>query len=262
MGPKQGRELKNTMWYYIHNNQRIGPVDENILRALIRNGTVARQTPVWKEGMQEWCQAGMTELQTQFASVPPAPPSYSGLGAYPTAALSYTPDSFKTLWLWFAWLAGLGLPLYLIWVGLLLLIARTTRVDYVLLLNWFGLVPLVTGLVVNYILLYRFWHVIQSGTARTSPGKAVGFCFIPFFNLYWLYVAIVGLAVDMNNYCNERNMQCPRVSEGLALIEYILVLITLVPGLGLITAIAGLVIWIILYKQFADTAARITEVRS
>ena len=41
-------------------------------------------------------------------------------------------------------------------------------------------------------------------------GKAVGFCFIPLFNLYWLYVAMVGRAADMSSYCNERNMQRPR----------------------------------------------------
>ena len=39
-------------------------------------------------------------------------------------------------------------------------------------------------------------------------------------------------------------------------------LTALVPGLGLVTAIAGLVIWIILYNQFADTATRITEARN
>ena len=192
------------MWHYIHNNQRIGPVDENIIRALIRKGTVVRETPVWKEGMPNWSPAGTTALQVQFGSVPPTPPPYSGPTAYAVSAQSYSPDSFKALWLWFAWLVGAGLPLSIIFLGIPALVA---------------------GMVISHILLYRFWCVIQDGEARTTPGKAVGFCFIPFFNLYWIYVAIVGLAEDLNAYCDQRNIDGLRVSEGLALTWFVLSLL-------------------------------------
>ena len=90
----------------------------------------------------------------------------------------------------------------------------------------------------------------------------------------------------MNAYCNQRKIEGPRVSEGLALTWCVLslltslffflslliivsrppstwlmlCLLTLVPCLGLM--IAGVVIWINLYKQFTDTATRITEVKS
>jgi hypothetical protein len=249
---------KDAMWHYIHNNQRIGPVDENIIRALIRRGTVVRETAVWKEGMQNWSPAGTTELQAQFSSMPPTPPPYYGPTASPMSAPSYSPGSFKALWLWFAWLEGVGLIL--------------------------GLPLFIAGAVISYILLYRLWHIIQDGAARTSPGKAVGFCFIPFFNLYWVYVAIVGLVKDMNAYCNQHNIEGPRANEGLALTWFVLLwltilfsflslliiviqptsswlllyLLTLIPYFGLLIAVV--VIWIILCKQCVEIAVRITEV--
>ncbi len=41
----------------------------------------------------------------------------------------------------------------------------------------------------HYLFIYNFWNSIPKAFARTTPGKAVGFLFIPFFNLYWYFVA-------------------------------------------------------------------------
>lgn len=162
------------------------------------------------------------------------------LETYSLNAATYDPQSFRTLWLWFAWLVGAGTPLCVIVIGL---------------------VPLIAGVVISCILLYRYWQIIQDGKARTSPGKAVGFCFIPFFNFYWFFVAIVGLAKDMNTYCDERNIEGSRVSDGLAVAWFILSLCGIIPYVGIATAIAAIVVWIILYKQFSDAAARIIEMK-
>lgn len=58
----------------------------------------------------------------------------------------------------------------------------------------------------TWMLLYRCWMIIQDGEARTTPGRAVGFLFVPFFNLYWIHVVTVGLAEDMNRYCEARKI--------------------------------------------------------
>ena len=59
--------------------------------------------------------------------------------------------------------------------------------------------------------------MIQAGGVRTTPGKAVGFLFIPFFNLYWVFTTYVGLAKDWNrvmaSYPNLAHG--PRLSTGL-----------------------------------------------
>jgi hypothetical protein len=56
---------------------------------------------------------------------------------------------------------------------------------------------------------------IQDGSPRMTPGKAVGFLFIPFFNLYWLFQVYSGFATDYNNYLKEKNLQAPPLSSGL-----------------------------------------------
>lgn len=122
-----------------------------------------------------------------------------------------------------------------------------------------GIIPLIAGSVISFILLYRFWAVIQDGKVRTTPGKAVGFCFIPFFNIYWNYVAMVGLAEDMNRYCRERNIAAPVIGEGLAITWFVLYCCSCIPWLNLLTIIPCIVIWIILMKQFTDVTTRILE---
>jgi len=41
-------------WYYVENGRRAGPVPEETLLALIREGMVRLDTLVWREGMEQW----------------------------------------------------------------------------------------------------------------------------------------------------------------------------------------------------------------
>lgn len=232
------RFKERNMWYYARNNQRIGPVDDSTVNSLIQNGTITRQTLVWQQGMNDWQQAAQSLLADKFLNVPPAPDSGFRFTNYSNPVITFDKESLRKLYIWFAWLLGAGLPLCLLCIGIPAVIA---------------------GTVIHYILLYRFWLLIQDGNARTSPGKAVGFCFIPFFNIYWIYVAIVGLSQDMNRYCDERNIITPRISEGLVLTWYILSLVSMIPYLGFLIALANIVIIIIAMKQFTDAAIKIME---
>ena len=103
-------------------------------------------------------------------------------------------------------------------------------------------------MILNYVFLYRAWHILQPGEARTSPGKAVGFLFIPFFNLYWIFVSYHGWALDWNrirkSHSNLTSM--PTVSEGLFLAGPICVLVTIVPLLGVLASLAYPFIFLIM----------------
>src|SRR5690606_31357680 len=71
-----------------------------------------------------------------------------------------------------------------------------------------------------YIILYRAWKCLQPGRlARTTPGQAIGFMFIPFFNIYWFFQAFWGLAKDWNRTVGTYPdlKSTPRLSEGLFL---------------------------------------------
>ena len=41
-------------WYYLEAGNQVGPIGESKLEALVRDGTVQFDTPVWHEGMSEW----------------------------------------------------------------------------------------------------------------------------------------------------------------------------------------------------------------
>lgn len=72
------------------------------------------------------------------------------------------------------------------------------------------------------LILYRGWQAVQDGSAQASPGKAVGFCFIPFFNLYWNFIAHYGLMKEFNRLADARGRPDHKVNEGIALTYSIL----------------------------------------
>ena len=244
------------MWYYTVNNNRLGPVDDAFMAILIQRGAVGRQTLVWREGMANWQEAQHSELKDMFVGIPPTLTLYSGFAAFLLLLNECTSQSTKILWVWFARLVGAGLALC---VFALVQIFFMKGSCFNLIIIVMGIISLIAGSVISYILLYRFWAVIQDGKARTNPSKAVGFCFIPLFNIYWHYVAIVGLAEDMNLYCREKNIAAPLVGEGLATTWFVLACCSCIPFLNFLTTIPCLVIFIILMKQLTDVAARILE---
>ena len=244
------------MWYYAENNNRFGPVDAAFMASLIQRGAVGRQTSVWREGMVNWQEAQHSELKDMFVGIPPTLTSYSGPAASSLQWNEYTSQSTKKLWVWFALLVGAGLALDVFSFMRMPVIdvGGLNRNIFVM-----GIISFIAAFVISYILLYRFWAVIQDGKARTNPSKAVGFCFIPLFNIYWNYVATVGLAEDINRYCREKNIAAPVVGEGLATTWFALYCCSYIPFLNFLTAIPCLVIFIILMKQLTDVAARILE---
>jgi hypothetical protein len=53
-----------------------------------------------------------------------------------------------------------------------------------------GVLPGIYLAVVWLVLLHKAWASIQDGQTSVSPGKAVGFLFIPFYNFYWIFRAV------------------------------------------------------------------------
>ena len=65
-------------WYYSNNGQQAGPVSEEQLAELFRNGTVKPSVLVWNETMTEWTTIGKVEAFAAYApalpmAAPPAP---------------------------------------------------------------------------------------------------------------------------------------------------------------------------------------------
>ena len=73
----------------------------------------------------------------------------------------------------------------------------------------------VYGSIVWLVLLHRAWAAIQDGHARTTPSRAVGFLFIPVFNLYWAFQAFLGFAKDFNSYVERHSLRADPLPIGL-----------------------------------------------
>ncbi len=72
-------------------------------------------------------------------------------------------------------------------------------------------------MILQYVLIYKMWGAIQDGQARTTPDKAIGFMFIPFFNYFWIFQIWPGYATDFNNFVDRHRVQTPKLSQGLIL---------------------------------------------
>jgi len=92
---------------------------------------------------------------------------------------------------------------------------------------------LMFGNVYSYIILYRAWHVIQAGGAKTTPGKAVGFMFIPYFNLYWMFVGYYNWSEDWTRIRSAypNLMAAPSVNPNNFLVGCILMIVFIPVGI-------------------------------
>lgn len=85
-------------WYYLRNDQQIGPVDQLEMLARIASQEVTPATMVWKAGMGGWEPAGKTELVQHFApgagSTPVSPP----LGGPPPVSSAWDRAGKVPIW--------------------------------------------------------------------------------------------------------------------------------------------------------------------
>jgi hypothetical protein len=226
------------MWYYLFNQMQVGPVEEATIVTMIKENRFGRGTLVWQEGMAGWVPVEATSLSKHYATVqqvtPPvlANPQYQNYGNI-QKPVNQQISELKNLFMW-SWICLLGT------------------------LITFGLSAIAT-MVLWYIILYRCWELIQDGNPRTTPGKAVGFLFIPFYNFYWMFVAFPGWAKDVNIYNKVRGYPIANVGADLPTAMCILSLVSIIPYVGYLTAIAAFVIIIIVMNQYTQTAIRIIQ---
>jgi serine/threonine protein kinase len=116
------------------------------------------------------------------------------------------------------------------------------------------------------ILLYRQWSLLQGHGARITPGKAVGFGFIPVFCFYWWFVAWAGLATDTNKYLKSLGITSTRMSFGLAVTDCIIAILActigLIPKVGAIFTVPLMIIGFILVVQQRDCVLAILHERT
>jgi len=125
-----------------------------------------------------------------------------------------------------------------------------------------AVLPVILGSVFICMLVYKAWAAIQEGPVRTTPGKAVGFLFIPLFNFYWIFQAYYGWAVDYNKYITSANLNLPRISQGVPLTLCILALCGIIPFVGILLALVNLILGIIFINSVINGVNRLSQLQS
>jgi hypothetical protein len=153
------------------------------------------------------------------------------------------------------------------WIGMPLSIVGDLLPRHVgLLVNVLSLPALIVTTVFWCILLYRHWSMLQGHGARTTPGKAVGFGFIPFYCFYWWFVAYAGLAKDNNRYLDQAGITSARMSYGFAvtycILGVLLCTIGLFPVVGAGLNVPLMIIGFILALQQRDCVLAMLQQRA
>ena len=125
-------------------------------------------------------------------------------------------------------------------------LSMTTAIVFMALscIPYVGCLFLIPALVFAMILHYRCWAALPAEYARTTPGKAVGYLFIPFYGIYWAFPSFLGLVQDCKAFANDKSLRVPGALYGLGLTLSILFSILFTPYF---VNIPAFVIWLLFY---------------
>jgi hypothetical protein len=129
----------------------------------------------------------------------------------------------------------------------------------------FGALPFLAGYIVFLINMHRAWQTVQpaAGLGRglkiPTPGKAVGYLFIPFYNLYWIFIAFKGLMDAANALKEDRHIPGQPFCSGVAT-AYAVASVTgsIITPLWPLT---GFIVCVLLFPIARDVARIINTVR-
>ncbi|MDO4569564.1 MAG: DUF4339 domain-containing protein [Planctomycetia bacterium] len=214
------------MWYYELNRQQCGPVSEEEVKSLLARNILSPQSLVWRQGMQDWAPAHSIPAFMQAyqggAAAPVGTPPFGAqpFGAQPSATQQlggrvptvgdhipgYQQPSPEQLRSWFRWMI------------ICTIVGALTCIILI------GIPILIVGMVCMCKLMYHLWAAMPQRETQTSPGCAVLYFFIPFFNIVWSFM--FWLAIVKNNE-NMLKMigRPPLVKSEHALIVLVLMLI-------------------------------------
>jgi len=127
-----------------------------------------------------------------------------------------------------------------------------------------GIVLLIIAKIYFLVLLYRTWRFAINESHRhnlvpsiDTPGKAVGFLFIPFYNWYWVFQAFGKLPKDLNAIAKAKESSTT-MSEGIGTSLAVMILLSIIPIIGYITAIISLIIAPIFISQSIELSKNLS----
>jgi len=238
-------------------NETVGPISWEVLLQLANAGAVSSETPTASEGSCDW--VPFSELKAHVeakAKLPPVPGSSLRTRAEKAVArpaqeeprvaevsprmdaevrsapvgASVRRDTIK--WDLALFLLGLATSLG-VSSDIASYVGKSEVSDG---FTGIGLVAAILAVIFCSILHYRCWHALPIEYRATSPERAIGFLFIPFFNLYWAFVSWVKLADGYEVWQRESKASMQYTMRGLGITQAILFCspVVMVPAFSLL----------------------------
>jgi len=106
------------------------------------------------------------------------------------------------------------------------------------------------------------WSSIQFSKPRTTPGKAVKYLFIPFYNYYWYFQVYQGFAQDYNSLIQSRRLKLDLINEQLFLVFCIIKCLEVIPYLNILIFIIPVseTIYCQMVSQICDSINNLNEI--
>jgi len=267
-------------FYYLDpTEETVGPVSWDVLLQLHRAGAVSDETLTAEAGAGNWEPfVDLRFREERRKNLPPVPGGGAGAAA-PTEieeAVTRTNESRPGAQAPGAAASRVGdivreKPIRWRWAFLLLAVISASMVagstyqlwedgrESFLYMNSFA-VLIVPGLVVMSVLHYQCWEALPPRFRATSPGKAVGFLFIPGFHIYWLFVSFPKLAEGILRWQRESGAERPVDARGLGVAYAVLegvsvygVFVSL-PLVDIPLTLASLVVFGLFYARVVSVA--------
>lgn len=110
--------------------------------------------------------------------------------------------------------------------------------------------------VYNCLLLYRMWRAIQDGQTTITVGKAIGFLFVPLFNVYWIFRAWASFPTEYNNYIDRYALPVEPLADKWFITYPILILLAAILYVPLL---AMPFVFIVVAANACDAVSRLDE---
>ena len=247
-----------------------GPFTPEKIREMLANGTITEEThlsrdrSVWKTAdefgeLRPPQQVRQSDSGPSGAAYPPpaAPPVYSPSSSSPSEPAVQPPpiqcdarpesaprksaygkkvtlnDKLKTRFNWSLWCFILSWCVFTLNVILSYIRKGESDAFLIVLGAMFPILILIFA-IETLKFLHGMWRSIPKEFARTTPDVAVGFLFVPFWRVYWLFAVLVDAAKGINAALTDRGLtdyRAPQVSTCLAATTSVCLVVALVVSL-------------------------------
>lgn len=112
-------------------------------------------------------------------------------------------------------------------VSIFSLVIMVPMTDQILFLGM-GFITSLMGLGFFWWFVCVGWNALQVDGARTTGAQAIGFMFIPLFNIYWIFVVFAGLGKAMEKSHYDRIGTSAPLTRGLGLAQSIIWVVSMI----------------------------------